>query len=68
MTEPRVCKHCGCELLASRGDECESRIGWCALIAARLRPNDVETQLVADGVAEFSRLDDERKSNTQKGA
>lgn len=68
MIAQRVCKHCGCELLASRGDECESRIGWCALIAARLQPGDVEAQLIADAVTELSRLYGERKSNAQKGA
>lgn len=62
MSARRYCKHCGCELLVSRGDECESRVGWCALIAARLRPNDVEVQLIADAVAEFSRLDTVRVS------
>lgn len=58
----RFCRHCGCELLVSPGDECESLIGWCALITAR-RDSSEEAQLIADAVAEFSRLDDERKAS-----
>jgi hypothetical protein len=58
------CKRCGCERgRYAHGDECFNR-GWCELTAARREGATEEDQIIADAIAELSRLDDERKART----
>ena len=59
------CKRCGCVRRARyvESDECINR-GWCELMASRRADATEEDQLIADAVAELSRLDDERKART----
>lgn len=58
------CKRCGCDRAdLAYGDECFNR-GWCELTAAIRADATEEDQLIADAVAELSRLDDERKART----
>lgn len=64
----RICKRCGCPIVASDGDECELTAGWCALMAARRPHASEEDHLIADAVAEFSKLDDARKAAAREKA
>lgn len=57
-----ICKRCKCERGPhAEGDECINR-GWCELMASRRAEATEEDVLIADALAELSRLDDERKA------
>ena len=58
-----VCKRCG--ICLTHDDECANR-GWCELVAARRADATEEDQLIADALAEFSRLDDVRKARAAR--
>lgn len=59
----KVCKRCG--ICLTHDDECTNR-GWCELVAARRDGATEEDQLVADAIAELSRLDDVRKARAAR--
>lgn len=60
------CKRCGCGLCRyALGDECLNR-GWCELLASRREDATEEDALIADALAELSRLDDVRKARAAR--
>lgn len=61
-----VCKRCGCHRGPhAEGDECTNR-GWCELVAASWLSATEEDRLIADALAELSRLDDVRKARAAR--
>ena len=64
--ENKRCKRCGYERGPhAEGDECTNR-GWCEMVAARREDATEEDALIADAIAELSRLDDERKARAAR--
>ena len=58
-----VCQYCGTCL--THGDECTNR-GGCEFFVGRCAGATKEERLIADALAEFSRLNDVRKARAAR--